>query len=171
MAEPFTIYKLTILYMLDKAGFPISNTQISNFFLEQEYTDYFRVQEVIGDLVNTGLVNFETTHSNTQYTLTAAGKETLGFFKEKINEGIVSDVKKFFDQNQMEFKQENFILADYYKTTDQKYAVRCQLRTESTTMLDLTLTVNKKELAEAVCNNWKDENQNIYDYLMDTLIK
>lgn len=157
--------------MLDKAGFPISNTQISNFFLEQEYTDYFRVQEVIGDLVNTGLVNFETTHSNTQYTLTAAGKETLGFFKEKINEGIVSDVKKFFDQNQMEFKQENFILADYYKTTDQKYAVRCQLRTESTTMLDLTLTVNKKELAEAVCNNWKDENQNIYDYLMDTLIK
>lgn len=171
MAEPFTIYKLTILYMLDKAGFPISNTQISNFFLEQEYTDYFRVQEVIGDLVNTGLVNFETTHSNTQYTLTAAGKETLGFFKEKINEGIVSDVKKFFDQNQMEFKQENFILADYYKTTNQKYAVRCQLRTESTTMLDLTLTVNKKELAEAVCNNWKDENQNIYDYLMDTLIK
>lgn len=49
MAEPFTIYKLTILYMLSKAGFPLSNTQISNFFLEQEYTDYFRVQEVIGD--------------------------------------------------------------------------------------------------------------------------
>lgn len=48
MAEPFTIYKLTILYMLSKAGFPLSNTQISNFFLEQEYTDYFRVQEVIG---------------------------------------------------------------------------------------------------------------------------
>ena len=38
MAEPFTIYKLTILYMLDKAGFPLSNTQISNFFLEKEYT-------------------------------------------------------------------------------------------------------------------------------------
>ena len=56
MAEPFTIYKLTILYMLDKAGFPLSNTQISNFFLEKEYTDYFRVQEVIGDLVNADLI-------------------------------------------------------------------------------------------------------------------
>ena len=67
MAEPFTIYKLTILYMLDKAGFPLSNTQISNFFLEKEYTDYFRVQEVIGDLVNADLINFESTHSNTQY--------------------------------------------------------------------------------------------------------
>ena len=103
MAEPFTIYKLTILYMLDKAGFPLSNTQISNFFLEKEYTDYFRVQEVIGDLVNADLINFESTHSNTQYTLTAAGKETLGFFKDKITDGIESDVKSFFTDNKLEF--------------------------------------------------------------------
>ena len=99
MAEPFTIYKLTILYMLDKAGFPLTNTQISNFFLEQEYTDYFRVQEVIGDLVNADLINFESTHSNTQYTLTAAGRETLGFFKDKITDGIENDVKRFFEKN------------------------------------------------------------------------
>ena len=116
MAEPFTIYKLTILYMLDKAGFPLSNTQISNFFLEKEYTDYFRVQEVIGDLVNADLIKFESTHSNTQYSLTAAGKETLGFFKDKITDGIESDVKGFFESNKLEFKQENSILADYYKT-------------------------------------------------------
>ena len=77
MAEPFTIYKITILYMLNKAGFPLTNTQISNFFLEKEYTDYFRVQEVIGDLVDANLIHAESTHSNTQYSLTSAGKETL----------------------------------------------------------------------------------------------
>jgi hypothetical protein len=33
--------------MLDKVDFPLTNTQISNFFLEQDYTDYFRVQQVI----------------------------------------------------------------------------------------------------------------------------
>ena len=54
--------------MLSKAGFPLSNTQISNFFLEQEYTDYFRVQEVIGDLVDANLIHAESTHSNTQYS-------------------------------------------------------------------------------------------------------
>ena len=134
MAEPFTIYKLTILYMLDKAGFPLTNTQISNFFLEQEYTDYFRVQEVIGDLVNADLINFESTHSNTQYTLTAAGRETLGFFKDKITDGIENDVKRFFEKNKLEFRQENFILADYYKTTNQNYDVRCQVRSDSTTV-------------------------------------
>ena len=99
MAEPFTIYKLTILYMLSKAGFPLSNTQISNFFLEQEYTDYFRVQEVIGDLVDANLIHAESTHSNTQYSLTSAGKETLGFFKDKLNDGIENDDKQIVEMN------------------------------------------------------------------------
>lgn len=171
MAEPFTIYKLTILYMLDKAGFPLSNTQISNFFLEKEYTDYFRVQEVIGDLVNADLINFESTHSNTQYTLTAAGKETLGFFKDKITDGIESDVKSFFTDNKLEFRQENSILADYYRTTDRKYAVRCQVRSESTTIIDLTLSVGTKEQAEAICSNWKNQNEDVYAYLMDMLLR
>lgn len=171
MAEPFTIYKLTILYMLDKAGFPLTNTQISNFFLEQEYTDYFRVQEVIGDLVNADLINFESTHSNTQYTLTAAGRETLGFFKDKITDGIENDVKRFFEKNKLEFRQENFILADYYKTTNQNYDVRCQVRSDSTTVLDLTLSVTTKEQAEAICNNWKNSNEDVYAYLMDILLK
>ena len=122
MAEPFTIYKLTILYMLDKAGFPLSNTQISNFFLEKEY-------------------------------------------------GIESDVKSFFTDNKLEFRQENSILADYYRTTDRKYAVRCQVRSESTTIIDLTLSVGTKEQAEAICSNWKNQNEDVYAYLMDMLLR
>ena len=62
MAEPFTIYKLTILNMLDKVDFPLTNTQISDFFLEQEYTDYFRVQQVLNDLADSGLIRTESTH-------------------------------------------------------------------------------------------------------------
>ena len=171
MAEPFTIYKLTILYMLDKAGFPLSNTQISNFFLEQEYTDYFRVQEVIGNLVDADLILAESTHSNTNYTLTTAGKETLNFFSDKITEAIRQDVLDFFAENKMELRQETSVVADYYKTTSQNYAVRCQVRSESYAVIDLTLSVKTKEQAEAICNNWKKSNQDIYAYLMDHLLK
>ena len=157
MAEPFTIYKLTILYMLSKAGFPLSNTQISNFFLEQEYTDYFRVQEVIGDLVDANLIHAESTHSNTQYSLTSAG--------------IENDVQGFFEKNKLEFRQENSILADYYKTTNQKYAVRCQVRSDGNPLIDLTLCVTTKEQAEAICNNWKKKSEDVYAVLMDTLLQ
>ena len=96
MAEPFTIYKLTILNMLDKVDFPLTNTQISDFFLEQEYTDYFRVQQVLNDLTDSGLIRTESTHSNTQYYITAAGKETLGFFRDKITDAIEHDTIAYF---------------------------------------------------------------------------
>ena len=33
MAEPFTLYKLIILYMLDRVDFPLTNSQISSFLL------------------------------------------------------------------------------------------------------------------------------------------
>ena len=35
----FTLYKLIILYMLQNVNFPLSNTQISDFILEKEYTN------------------------------------------------------------------------------------------------------------------------------------
>ncbi len=170
MAEPFTIYKLTILYMLDKAGFPLSNTQLSNFFLEHDYTDYFRVQEVIGNLVDADLILAESTHSNTQYTLTAAGKETLEFFSDKITEGITQDVIAFFEANKMELRQETSVIADYYKTTNQNYAVRCQVRSDNQSIIDLTISVKSKDQAEAICANWRKQHQEVYMYLMDTLM-
>lgn len=157
--------------MLDKAGFPLSNAQISNFFLEREYTDYFRIQEVIGNLVDSELIQEKTTHANTQYSLTPAGKETLGFFKDKITDGIEQDIKQFFEQNQMEFRLENSVTADYYKTTNQKYEVRCRVKSDGDTIIDLNLSVKTKEQAETICNRWKQTNEDIYAYLMDTLLQ
>ena len=117
MAEPITIYKLTILNMRDKVDFPLTNTQISNFFLD------FRVQQVLSDLEDASLIHAESTHSNTQYTITAAGKETLGFFKDKITPAIERDTTAFLEKNKLELRSVNSILADYYKTPNQDYAV------------------------------------------------
>ena len=144
MAEPFTIYKLTILNMLDKVDFPLTNTQISDFFLEQEYTDYY---------------------------ITAAGRETLGFFRDKLTDAIEHDTIAYFEKNKMALRTVNSIIADYYKTPNQDYAVRCQFRVHDTNLIDLTLTVKNKEQAEAICNNWKKQNEDVYAYLMDILMQ
>ena len=41
MATPFTVYKLIILYMLRNSSSPITNSEISEFILDHEYTNYF----------------------------------------------------------------------------------------------------------------------------------
>ncbi len=41
MAKSFTLYKLIILYMLNKVDF-LTNSQISEFILDEGYTTYFK---------------------------------------------------------------------------------------------------------------------------------
>ena len=39
MSETQTLYKLIILYMLNRVTFPLSNAQLSEFILGNEYKD------------------------------------------------------------------------------------------------------------------------------------
>lgn len=55
-----TLYKLMILYMLNKVDFPLTNSQISEFFLENEYTNYFSLQESINELCENNFVFSDT---------------------------------------------------------------------------------------------------------------
>ena len=49
-----TLYKLMVLYMLDKVNFPLSNSQIADFMLDRQYTNYFTLQEVLSSLASDG---------------------------------------------------------------------------------------------------------------------
>ena len=51
-----TLYKLMVLYMLDKVNFPLSNSQIADFMLDRQYTNYFTLQEVLSSLASDGFV-------------------------------------------------------------------------------------------------------------------
>ena len=71
----------------------------------------------------------------------------------------------------MELRQEASVIADYYKTTNQHYAVRCQVRSDNETLIDLTISVKNKEQAEAICSNWKKCHEEVYMQLMDQLMQ
>lgn len=171
MAEALTQYKLIVLYMLDHVDFPLTNTQISNFVLEKEYTTYFTIQQAISELISAGLIRTESTHNNTHYYITSAGRETLSFFPDKISAAIKTDVLSYFAENKMELKQEISVLADYYKTTSHEFAARCQIKEKDRSLIDLTITVKTREQAEAVCANWQKQNEEVYGFLMDLLMK
>lgn len=171
MAEPNTIYKMTVLTMLDKVDFPLSNTQISNFFLDHDYTDYFTIQKMIHGLVDSELIRPESTHKNTQYYITPQGRETLKFFGDKITPAIAEDLTAYLEQNQLEMKNENSVTADFYRTTVPGFDVRCQLKEKNIPMIDLTIHAHTKAQAEIICKNWQEQNMEIYAYLMDMLIQ
>lgn len=171
MAEPFTIYKLTILSMLDMADFPLANTQFSEFFLDQGYTDYFQVQLALNDLVDAGLIRPEPTYGNTHYRITPAGEGTLALFRDKLTEDIRQDAKAYLGKNRIKLRAATSATSDYYRTTEQDYAVRCRFQEHGRDVIDLTLRVKEEEQAIAICRNWREQKEEFYAHLMDILLK
>ncbi len=171
MAEPDTIYRVMILYMLDEVDFPLTNTQISNFLLEKDYTDYFSVNKILNGLVDAELIKCFSTHNNTQYYLTGEGKLTLSYFKDKLNDSIIADIQEYLNENILKLKEENRAFAAFIPTINDSYDVRCQIQESSHPVIDLTINVKTKEQANAICSNWIKQNSNVYTYLMDVLLQ
>ncbi len=171
MAESMTQYKITILYMLDCVDFPLTNTQIVDFMLGMDYTDYFTTQYAISELLLSGLIRKEAVHGNTHYHLTKEGKDTLAFFADKISPAIREDVISYFKEKKMRLREEVSIVSDYYKTPSHDYAVRCRIKQGSRTFLELTLSVPSEEQAKAACANWRTRKDDVYAYLMDLLLQ
>ena len=171
MTEPLTLYKLIVLYMLTKVNFPLTSGQISNFILEQGYTTYFTLQQALSELSDSSLVHTESLRNTTQYSITKEGMETLDFFKNKISKAIRKDIDTYLKDHKLELRNEVSILADYYKTTSNEYAVHCVVKEKEADLIDLTLTVPLKEQAVSICNHWNSRCQEVYSYLMKTLME
>lgn len=170
MSETFTLYKLIILYLLDKVDFPLTNAQISEFILDKGYTTYFKLQQALSELTEADLVREENSHNRTLYHLTEDGAESIRYFKNKISRPIQDDINTFLREKQYELKNEVAVKGDYYRNTAGEFSVRCQVLENQEPLIDLTLSVPTENEAQSIITNWHKKNQEVYAWLMSQLL-
>lgn len=170
MSDTFTLYKLIVLYMLDKVDFPLTNSQISEFILDKGYTTYFKLQQALAELKEAELVREEMTHNRTLFHITEDGAQTIDFFRNKISKPIQSDIDAFFDEKKYDLKNETSVKTDVYRNTAGEFSVRCQVLENQEPLIDLTLSVPTASEADAIAANWQKKNQDVYAWLMGQLL-
>lgn len=167
--EPLTLYKLIILYMLDRVNFPLTSAQISEFILEKEYTNFLTLQQAISELTEAGLITTQTIGNRTHLISTPEGLNTLSFFENRISDAIKKEINLFFKENEMELRNEVSILADYYKSTTGEYDAHLIAKEKNVKLVEITLSVPTEDSAAAICDNWQRKNQEIYQFLAENL--
>lgn len=167
--DPLTIYKLIILYMLDRVSFPMTKSQIGDFMLEKEYTNFLTLQKVMAELIDTHLIDAESIRNRTQLSLTDEGRETLEFFENRISDAIKRDIDNYFEEHELALRNEVSVTGDYYKSTSGEYEAHLVAKDRGITLVELTLSVPVEELAAGICDNWQNKNQEIYQYLVEQL--
>ncbi len=166
-----TLYKLVIMHMLDNVEFPLTNEQISQFFLDYEYTGYFAVQKALNELIEDDFVVSNVNQNTSYYRLTSEGRESLKFFENKIPNQMADDVIAFLMKNKYELRNEVGTVSDYYKSVDGDYVVQCQVKEENKSLIEIKIAAPDKETASMMCSTWreKDYSQEIYQHIIDKL--
>ena len=170
LQDPLTLYKLIVLYMLNRVNFPLTNAQVSDYILEKEYTNYLTLQQVINELSEAHMISQETIRNRTHLSITPEGRETLNFFRNLINYSIKQDIDDYFRENEYVLRNEVSVLGDYYYTARAGgYEAHLVAKDRDINLVDIRLSVPTEEIAENICNKWQDKNQAIYQYLVGEL--
>ena len=169
-AELFTLYKLIILYMLNKVDFPLSNAQLADFLLGKQYTTYFKFQQALSELSEAGMIREEKVRNRTIYHLTEDGASAISYFQSDISSAIRDDILNYLTEHKYELKNEISVKADYYRNTNAEYTVRCQVMEKTLPLIDLTVTAPSEEEARQIVENWQKKNQEIYAQIMAKLL-
>ncbi len=169
LQDPLTLYKLIVLYMLNRVSFPLTTAQISDFILDKDYTNFLTLQQVINELTETGMISAQTIRNRTHLAITDEGRETLQYFENRISDAIKNDINEYLRKNEFTLRNEVSVLADYYKSTSGEYEARLIAKDRGINLVDITLSVPMEEMASSICDNWQKKNQEIYKYLIEQL--
>ncbi len=169
LQDPLTLYKLIVLYMLSRVTFPMTAAQVSDFVLGREYTSFLTLQQVLSELSDAQLISSETVRNRTLLSITGEGRNTLEYFKNRINGAIRQDIDSYLTENELSLRNEISVQGDYYKSTSGEYEAHLVAKDRGVSLVELTLSVPTEETAEAICDNWQKKNQKIYQYLIREL--
>ena len=169
LQDPLTLYKLIVLYMLNRVSFPLTTAQISDFILGKDYTNFLTLQQVINELTDAGMISSRSNRNRTHLAITEEGRETLSYFENRVNDAIKADINAYLKENELAMRNEVSVLGDYYKSTSGEYEAHLIAKDKDINLVEITLSVPVEEVAAAICDNWQKKNQEIYQYLIREL--
>ncbi len=164
-----TLYKLIVLYALDRAPFPLTNAQLSDLFLSRNYTTYFRLQEVLSGLTGAGLIEASAGDHTTSYTLTPQGRETVVFFSGDISPEIRQETADYLREHLGELRREAEVTADHTRISGQEHLVRCRASEDEHLLIELQLNVPTEAAAARLAENWKTKAPEVYEAVIRIL--
>ena len=166
-----TIYKLMILYMLNKLDCQLTNAQLSGFFIENNYSEYYSIQGALSDLVTSGFIEKNVMRNTSYYSITPEGYTTLTFFKKQIPQSAIEDINAYLEANKYTLKNEVGVRADYYKQMNGDFIAHLSVHEGKNLLYDINLALPSEDEARKICLNFREYSQDIYNYLVKNLLQ
>ena len=164
-------HKIMLLHLVDKIDIPISNSQITKFALEENYMNFYDVQQYLKEMVEAGYLDSSQIDNATRYIITDEGIKALDTFAGYVTPIIKTRISKYVEENRNIVKQDLEIAANhFYQHDNDEYLVKCAVYEDDNVLMELNMSVVSKEQAVLICNNWKNNVGKIYAQIINILL-
>jgi len=161
--------KLLLLYILDKIGYPISNTSLTEIVLENNFLNYFQLQQYLGELVNSGFIDISKQGKRQMYSLHTKGKNVLGYFENRISDAKKETLNLYFAKRTDLFKEDMHISCDYNPQSETDHTVICRIIQDNNVKIEIKINTGNEDTARKICSKWNAQAHKIYTKIMDIL--
>lgn len=162
--------KLLLLYLLDKIKLPISNNKITQIILENNFINYFALQQYLTELKNADFIEFIEQEGKHRMLISEKGLKVLSLFKNRISENKLKAIDSYLDNQFENIKKEITIVADY-TIEGNNYIVNLKTLEKNYILMDLKLNVASNKQAQDLCAKWKQNSSELYEKLLKVLIE
>lgn len=162
--------KLLMLYVLKAINEPISNTQLTEIILENNFINYFTFQQYLSELEEAKFVEYHKANDKNLLVLTKHGETVLSLFKSRLSNTKIAIIDQYIKNEIESIKKELTIHADYTLGDNDSFIVDLKAIENQSLLMELKLSVPSKNQAISICNKWKANPSDIYNTIINTFI-
>lgn len=161
--------KLLVLYVIKSLRQAISKTQLTEIILENNFINYFTLQQYISELETAKFVEYIEKNDKKLLTITTKGENVLSIFNDRISPIKRDIIDNYISKTIDNIKKELTIHSDYTIENNNSFIVDLKALEDETLLIDLKISVPTKKQATSLCNRWKENPSDIYTKIVQVL--
>ena len=161
--------KLLVLYVIKSLRQPISKTQLNEIILENNFINYFTLQQYISELETSEFVCYIEKNNKKLITITQKGENVLSIFNERISPIKRDIIDNYISKTIDNIKKELTIHSDYTIEKNNSFIVDLKALEDEILLIDLKISVPTKKQASTLCAKWKENPSDIYTKIVQAL--
>lgn len=163
--------KLLILYIFSKIKFPVSNNHITQIILENNFINYFTLQQYLTELVSSNFINYTDESNNRRFKITDKGAKVLSLFGNRISNNKIEILDNYLKNQMDSIKKEVTVTADYTIENKDNFIVNLKATENDSILIDIKLNVGSNKQARSLCEKWKSNSSDLYNRMIQLLIQ
>ncbi|MCD2345421.1 DUF4364 family protein [Clostridium guangxiense] len=161
--------KLLLLYILNELKFPISKNQLTEIVLENNFMNYFILQQYILELISSNFIESVEQDGKHRISITSPGINVLNLFSNRLTDEKKLIIDNYLKLNLNNIKNAISVTADYTIENKNSYVVTLKAIESDITLIEVKLNVVSNKQARDLCTKWKNSSSDLYTKIINLL--